>query len=110
MAHLQRPARVTAAGIALLTGAAIILSGCAGPAATAGSAADAASAASLTDFGTFEDLEAAAKAEGGLNVIALPRDWANYGEILDLFAERYPEITIDEQSPDVSSAEEVQAA
>ena len=110
MAHLQRPARVTAAGIALLTGAAIILSGCAGPAATAGSAADAASAASLTDFGTFEDLEAAAKAEGGLNVIALPRDWANYGEILDLFAERYPEITIDEQSPDVSSAEEIQAA
>ncbi|HZU52260.1 MAG TPA: hypothetical protein VFF77_00065, partial [Holophagaceae bacterium] len=34
-----------------------------------------------------------------LNVIALPRDWANYGEILDLFAERYPEITITEASP-----------
>src|SRR5690606_20291634 len=38
------------------------------------------------------------------------RDWANYGEILDLFAERYPEITINEASPDVSSAEEIQAA
>jgi hypothetical protein len=58
----------------------------------------------------FEDLETAAKAEGALNVIALPRDWANYGEILDLFAERYPEIAINEQSPDVSSAEEIQAA
>ena len=53
---------------------------------------------------------AAAKAEGALNVIALPRDWANYGEILDLFAEKYPEITINEASPDVSSAEEIQAA
>ncbi len=71
---------------------------------------DAASATSLADFGTLEDLEAAAIAEGQLNVIALPRDWANYGEILDLFAERYPEITIDEQSPDISSAEEIQAA
>ncbi len=43
-------------------------------------------------------------------MIALPRTWANYGEILDLFAQRYPEITINEQSPDVSSAEEIQAA
>ncbi len=31
-------------------------------------------------------------------------------EILDLFAQRYPEITVNEQSPDVSSAEEIQAA
>ena len=43
-------------------------------------------------------------------MIALPRDWANYGEIIDLFKERYPEITVNEQSPDVSSAEEIQAA
>ncbi|WP_430591908.1 ABC transporter substrate-binding protein [Humidisolicoccus flavus] len=71
---------------------------------------DASSATSVSDFGTFADLEAAAKAEGALNVIALPRDWANYGAILDLFMERYPEIKITEQSPDVSSAEEIQAA
>ncbi len=70
----------------------------------------AASATSLADFGTLADLEAAAKAEGTLNVIALPRDWANYGAILDLFASKYPEITIVEQSPSVSSAEEIQAA
>ncbi|MFK4759987.1 ABC transporter substrate-binding protein [Microbacterium sp. ZW T5_45] len=112
MAHFPRRARF-GAGIALAATAAFVLTGCAsGTAAPAseGDAVDAAAATSLADFGTFEELEAAAKAEGALNVIALPRDWANYGEILDLFAERYPEITITEASPDVSSAEEIQAA
>jgi putative spermidine/putrescine transport system substrate-binding protein len=112
MAHFPRRARF-GAGIALAATAAFALTGCAagGDASAAGSdTADAASATSVADFGTFADLEAAAKAEGALNVIALPRDWANYGEILDLFAEKYPEITINEASPDVSSAEEIQAA
>ncbi len=100
------------AALALATVAAISLAGCAGASADApaGSTTDATSATSLADFGTMADLEAAAKAEGTLNVIALPRTWANYGEVLDLFAQRYPEITITEQSPDASSAEEIQAA
>lgn len=99
--------------VALATAVTLGLAGCAGAAdANGGDAegADAATATSLADFGSFEELEEAAKAEGQLNVIALPRDWANYGEILDLFAERYPEITINEASPDASSAEEIQAA
>lgn len=100
-----------AAGIALAAIAAVTLAGCSGAAeATPEGGTDASTATSVADFGTFADLEAAAKAEGKLNVIALPRDWANYGEILDLFAERYPEISIEEQSPDISSAEEIQAA
>ncbi|MBO0981730.1 ABC transporter substrate-binding protein [Microbacterium sp. SD291] len=111
MARFTRRARL-GAGIALVTTAALALTACAGatdaPAGADG--ADAATATSVTDFGTFADLEAAAKAEGQLNVIALPRDWANYGEILDLFAEKYPEITINEASPDISSAEEIQVA
>jgi len=114
MSYLHRPFRLAAAGVSLLATASLVLVGCAGdPASEAsgdGATVDAATATSLVDFGTLEDLETAAKAEGKLNVIALPRDWANYGEILDLFAEKYPEITIDEQSPDVSSAEEIQAA
>lgn len=114
MATISRRARLVA-GIALATTAALALTSCAadssaGNGTDGGDAVDAASATSIADFGTFEDLEAAAKAEGALNVIALPRDWANYGEILDLFAERYPEITINEASPDVSSAEEITAA
>lgn len=100
-----------AAGIALTAIAAVALAGCAGTAeASSDSSSKAQSATSVADFGTFADLEAAAKAEGKLNVIALPRDWANYGEIIDLFTQRYPEISIEEQSPDISSAEEIQAA
>jgi putative spermidine/putrescine transport system substrate-binding protein len=112
MTRTARLARLGGIGAALLASTAIVLTGCAGGTADAsgGDAAGAATATSIADFGTFADLEAAAKAEGQLNVIALPRDWANYGEILDAFAAKYPEITINEQSPDVSSAEEIQAA
>ncbi|MDO9590073.1 MAG: ABC transporter substrate-binding protein, partial [Microcella sp.] len=100
------------AALALATTAALTLGACAdaGAEAPAEGGVDAATATSLADFGSFEALEEAAKAEGQLNVIALPRDWANYGEVLDLFAEKYPEITINEASPDASSAEEIQAA
>ncbi len=65
----------------------------------------------VEDFGTFADLEAAAKEEGvAQRHRPSPATGANYGEILDLFTEKYPEITINEASPDVSSAEEIQAA
>jgi putative spermidine/putrescine transport system substrate-binding protein len=112
MSIVSRRRSRTAAGIAFVAVATVALAGCGGTADASSSAggADAASATSIADFGTFADLEAAAKAEGKLNVIALPRDWANYGAILDAFAAKYPEITIEEQSPDVSSAEEIQAA
>jgi putative spermidine/putrescine transport system substrate-binding protein len=98
------------AGIAITATTSLALSACtAAPTSTTGKT-DAATATSLAAFGSMSDLEAAAKAEGALNVIALPRDWANYGEVLDLFAKTYPEIKINEQSPDDSSAEEIQAA
>ena len=98
------------AGVALAAITAITLAACSPAADTPSSDVDAALATDLSAFGDLAGLEAAAKAEGALNVIALPRDWANYGEILDLFSERYPEITITEASPDASSAEEIQAA
>lgn len=101
-------ALAAAASITLLLGA--CSSGGADAASGGSSAADASKATSLADFGSMADLEAAAKAEGQLNVIALPRDWANYGAVLDAFAAKYPEITINEASPDASSAEEIQAA
>lgn len=94
---------------ALAAAAALMLVACS---AGAGASHDskASRASSLAEFGSFDDLEAAARSEGQLNVIALPRDWANYAEIIDLFASRYPEVTVNEQSPDVSSAEEIQTA
>ncbi|UOE43655.1 ABC transporter substrate-binding protein [Agromyces larvae] len=102
----------TLAAVALLGAAALALSGCASADASSDDTGgvDAATATSVADFGTFADLEAAAKAEGALNVIALPRDWANYGEIIDAFTARYPEITVNEITPDASSAEEIEAA
>lgn len=70
---------------------------------------DAATATSVEDFGGFDALVAAAQAEGELNVIALPENWANYGKIIAAFEEEYG-ITVNSASPDVSSAEEIQAA
>jgi ABC-type Fe3+ transport system substrate-binding protein len=73
-----------------------------------GGNSEAATAASAEDLGGMEKLVEAAKAEGELNVIALPRDWANYGEMLDTFSEKYG-ITINEATPDGSSQDEVNA-
>lgn len=110
MTSLLRTRRA-AVGLAAVTAAAIALTGCASDTAAAGDGdTRAATATSVADFGTLADLEAAAKAEGALNVIALPRDWANYGAIIDAFTAKYPEITVNEASPDISSAEEIQAA
>jgi len=65
-------------------------------------------ATSASDCGGMDALIAAAKSEGKLNVIALPRDWANYGALLDAFAAKY-NIKIDSANPDGSSQDEVNA-
>jgi putative spermidine/putrescine transport system substrate-binding protein len=69
-----------------------------------------AAATSAEAFGGMEGLVAAAKAEGKLNVIALPPDWANYGEIIKGFQAKYPEIKITSDQPDASSADEIATA
>lgn len=74
-----------------------------------GASTAAATATSAADLGGLEALEAAAKAEGTLNVIALPDDWANYGAIKAAFAEKYG-ITVNSILPDASSKEEIAAA
>jgi len=65
-------------------------------------------ATSASACGGMDALVAAAKAEGKLNVIALPRDWANYGKELDTFAAKYG-IKITSDNPDGSSQDEVNA-
>lgn len=69
-----------------------------------------AKATSLADFGTMDDLVAAAEKEGQLNVIALPHNWSNYGEVINGFKKKYPNIKINELNPSASSKEEVDAA
>lgn len=49
-----------------------------------------------------------AQKEGRLNTIALPPDWANYGEIMNTFSAKY-NIPITNDNPDASSAQENQA-
>lgn len=56
----------------------------------------------------LSELVAEAKKEGRLNVIALPPDWANYGEIISTFSKKYG-IPITSDNPNGSSAQENQA-
>jgi putative spermidine/putrescine transport system substrate-binding protein len=63
----------------------------------------------LNAIGGMDKLVEAAKAEGALSVIALPNDWANYGEMKKAFSAKYPFIKIEDLNPDGSSAQEVEA-
>jgi putative spermidine/putrescine transport system substrate-binding protein len=67
-----------------------------------------AKATSAEQGGGLEKLIAAAKAEGKLNVITLPRDWANYGELLDTFSKKYG-IQIASANPQGTSQDEITA-
>ncbi|MDQ4502742.1 ABC transporter substrate-binding protein [Sinomonas sp. ASV322] len=75
---------------------------------SAGHNGDWAKAQSAADGGGMDALVAAAKKEGQLNVIALPRTWANYGELMDTFQKKYG-ITVNDANPDGSSGDEINA-
>jgi putative spermidine/putrescine transport system substrate-binding protein len=70
---------------------------------------DAKTATSVADFGTMDDLVKAAQDEGTLNVIALPPDWANYGNIIKTFEKKY-DIKVQSDQPDGASQDEINAA
>jgi putative spermidine/putrescine transport system substrate-binding protein len=57
---------------------------------------------------SIDDLAAAAKDEGTINTIALPPDWANYGEIMSTFSSTYG-IDVKNASPNGSSSDEITA-
>ena len=69
---------------------------------------DASKATSLAAFGGMDGLVKAAKAEGELNVITLPANWANYGNIMKAFTAKYG-IKINSANPDGSSQDEINA-
>lgn len=112
----RRPHLLIGTGLGL---AALVLSACAAPTddegddAAEGTGSEngvaAAEATSAEDFGGMEGLVEAAQEEGQLNVIALPPDWANYGEIIDTFAEKY-DIEVNSAQPDAASQDEINAA
>ena len=76
---------------------------------TTSNGSDAKTATSAEDFGGMDELIKAAQEEGELNVIALPPDWANYGTIIETFADKY-DIEVNSAQPDAASQDEINAA
>jgi len=65
-------------------------------------------ATSAEDVGGMGALIAEAKREGAVRAIALPRDWAAYGEVIDGFEKKYGiKVTVD--NPEGHSQDEVDA-
>src|SRR5262245_6711839 len=95
--------------------ASMLLSACGGAAAAPTQAPAATSAPvdfntvkSAAEAGGLDALVTAAKAEGELNVITLPADWCNYGEIMNTFSSKYG-IKVNSLNPDGGSADEIEA-
>ena len=65
-------------------------------------------ATSASAQGGMDALVKAAQAEGTLNVIALPPDWANYGAIISAFSAKYG-IAVNSALPNGGSQDEVDA-
>lgn len=96
--------------LAPLTAAALTLTACgaASQASPAGSVAATGTTGTTQCGSTLDDLAAAAKSEGRVNLIALPDTWANYQGILASFRDTYG-IDAPVANPDASSADEITA-
>ncbi|WP_431047363.1 ABC transporter substrate-binding protein [Streptomyces sp. P1-3] len=104
-AALPKPAALTCG----LAATALLLSACGGSGDSGtGDAENVATATSMEEAGGLDSLVAAAQKEGTLNAIALPRDWANYGQLIDGFTDKYG-IKVKVENPDGSSEDEVRA-
>ncbi len=101
--------RVLLAGATLASVAAIGVTAGSG-AASGASSVNWAKVTHLTSSGntSLTALVKAAEKEGKLNVVALPNNWANYGNIIKDFSKKYG-IKINSENPEGSSAEEIQA-
>jgi putative spermidine/putrescine transport system substrate-binding protein len=100
--------KIAACAVAL--GSLILTAGC-GSSSSGGSSSGGAkwtTATSASAGGGMAALVKAAKAEGHLNVITLPANWANYGTIMKDFTAKYG-IKIADENPDGSSQDEINA-
>jgi putative spermidine/putrescine transport system substrate-binding protein len=93
----------------LLAASAILFAACSTPPG-AGTAAPSAGAGGGTyaEWAPDAALLEAAKGEGTLSTIALPRSWCNYGESIDTFKTRTG-LEVNEINPDAGSADELTA-
>mgnify|MGYP000844157159 CR=1 FL=1 len=109
----MKHSRLMSLGVLAAT-AALVVTACAPPEkdkadTTTDSGVKASEATSSADFGGMDKLIAAAQEEGTLNVIALPPDWANYGEIISAFEAKY-NIKVNSAQPTAASQDEINAA
>lgn len=111
----MRVHRVSRIGAVALVGAvALALTACgssdnsSGSGSSNGSSKDWSKVQSAADGGGMDALVAAAKKEGKLNVITLPPNWANYGEIISTFEKKYG-IKVNSENPNGSSGDEINA-
>jgi putative spermidine/putrescine transport system substrate-binding protein len=93
------------AGLAAL---ALLGAGCSSGSSSSSGGTDWATVTSASGGGGMSALVAAAKKEGTLNVIALPPTWANYGNIIKTFSQKYG-IKINSANPAGTSQQEVNA-
>ncbi len=104
------PASTTAAAAGAPAVTRTVAGGTAVPAASSNlPAPPAAGPASAQAAGGMDALIAAARNEKELSTIALPDDWANYGEIKKAFLAKYNFLKHNDLNPDGSSSEEVEA-
>ncbi|TMC90941.1 MAG: extracellular solute-binding protein [Chloroflexi bacterium] len=102
---------------AMVAASTLLVAAC-GSSSTAGSV-DWSKQTSAAGGGGMSALVSAAKAEGTLNVIALPPKWCNYGPapsgksptnfMIDAFKAQYPGITVVSANPNGSSQQEIDA-
>jgi putative spermidine/putrescine transport system substrate-binding protein len=103
-----RNKRTIAVAAAALS-AAVLAAGCSsGSSGGSSGGKDFSKVTSVAQGGGMKALIAAAKAEGELNVITLPANWANYGTIMKDFTAKYG-IKINDANPDGSSQDEINA-
>lgn len=102
---MKSPRLLSALSVFLIT--AFLMAACGG-APQAPAAQDWSAIKSAAEGGGMDALVAAAKAEGTLNVIALPADWCNYGEMITAFEAKYG-IKVNSINPEAGSADELQA-
>jgi putative spermidine/putrescine transport system substrate-binding protein len=98
------------AAIAVAVGTIVLAAGC-GSSSSGGASSggkDWSKVTSASQGGGMAALIKAAKAEGQLNVITLPSNWANYGNIMKDFTAKYG-IKINDANPEGSSQDEINA-
>jgi putative spermidine/putrescine transport system substrate-binding protein len=105
---MHRIAKLACTAAAVTLAATACSSNSSSTSSVSGSQADWKTVTSASAGGGMDALVAAAKKEGSLNVITLPRTWANYGKIMDDFTAKYG-IKITDTNPNGSSGDEINA-